>query len=213
MSPAPHLRFTGDDQRAEAVALLLHGGMPDSFDPVRAFDSGVLRMVPFGRSVARVGNGRIMLASLRYAARGWNRDQESPLPDALWALGRISERLGDLPVGLVGHSMGGRVALRVADHAAVRSVAALAPWLPRGEPIPSLEGRSVLLAHGTADGTTDPRETFELAEKLAAQGVDVKLVKFPGGRHTMLFPARPWHDLVAGFMARTLLTPARGPLG
>jgi predicted esterase len=101
--------------------------------------------------------------------------------------------------------MGGRVALRVADHADVRSVAALAPWLPAGEPIPSLDGRSVLLAHGTADVTTDPRETFELAEKLAAQGVDVELVKFSGGRHTMLFPARPWHELVARFMARTLL--------
>ena len=213
MSPAPHLRFTGDEQRAEAVALLLHGGMPDSFAPVRAFDSGVLRMVPFGRSVIRAGGGRILVGSLRYAARGWNRDQESPLPDARWALNQITERYGDLPVGLVGHSMGGRVALRVADHAAVRSVAALAPWLPPGEPIPALGGRSVLLAHGTADVITDPRETFELAEKLAAQGVDIQLVKFPGGRHTMLFPAKPWHDLVAGFMSRTLLTASPGSLG
>lgn len=66
----------------------------------------------------------------------------------------------------------------------------------------------LLLAHGTADRTTDPARTFELAAKLAAEGVDVELVKFPGGRHSMLFPARPWHDLVAGFMARTLLAPA-----
>ena len=154
-----------------------------------------------------------MLASLRYAARGWNGDQESPLADALWALDQITERYGNLPVGLVGHSMGGRVALRVADHEGVRSVAALAPWLPPGEPLPDLDGRSVLLAHGTADIRTDPRETFELADRLAAQGVDGELVRFPGGGHAMLFPARPWHDLVAGFMARTLLTPARGPLG
>jgi predicted esterase len=106
--------------------------------------------------------------------------------------------------------MGGRVALRVADHGGVRSVAALAPWLPPGEPIPAVVDRSVLLAHGTEDRTTDPAATFELADRLAAQGVDVELVKFPGGRHSMLFPARPWHDLVAAFMVRTLLAPTPG---
>ena len=151
-----------------------------------------------------------MLGSLRYAVRGWNGAEESPLMDARWALDRIVARFGDLPVGLVGHSMGGRVALRVADHGGVRGVAALAPWLPPGEPIPAMDGRAVLLAHGTADRRTDPVETFDLAEKLAAQGVDVELVKFTGGGHSMLFPARPWHDLVAGFMVRTLLAPATG---
>ena len=149
-----------------------------------------------------------MLATLRYAVRGWNGDLESPLPDARWALDQITERFGTLPVGLVGHSMGGRVALRVADYAGVRSVAALAPWLPPGESVPTMDDRRVLLAHGTADRTTDPRATYGLAEKLAADGVDVELVKFSGGRHSMLFPARPWHDLVAGFMVRTLLAPA-----
>jgi dienelactone hydrolase len=113
-----------------------------------------------------------------------------------------------LPVGLVGHSMGGRVALRVADHGCVRSVAALAPWLPPGEPAPALRGQKVLLAHGTADRTTDPSQTVGLGEKLRAEGVDVELVQFPGGRHSMLFPAGPWHDLVARFMMRTLLAPA-----
>ena len=212
MPHVPRLGFTGDDARAEAVVLLLHGGEPHHFAPVRPFDLSVVRMFPFGRSVFRAGGGRIMLATLRYAVRGWNGDQESPLPDALWALDTIVERFGDLPVGLVGHSMGGRVALRVGDHRSVRSVAALAPWLPPGESIPAMDGRTVLLAHGTADRRTDPKETFELAEKLAAQGVDVELRTFIGGRHAMLFPAKPWHDLVAEFMVRTLLAPARGAL-
>jgi predicted esterase len=212
MSRAPRLRFTGDDAQAEAVVLLLHGGEPHHFAPVRPFDISVLRMFPFGRSVFRAGGGRITVATLRYAVRGWNGDQESPLPDARWALDRIAERFGDLPVGLVGHSMGGRVALRVADYAGVRSVAALAPWLPPGESIPGMDDRTVLLAHGTADRRTDPGETLALSEKLAAQGVDVELVKFPGGGHSMVFPARPWHDLVAGFMVRTLLAPVQdGP--
>ena len=210
MSRVPRLRFTGDDAQAEAVVLLLHGGEPHHFAPVRPFDISVLRMFPFGRGVVRAGGGRIRVATLRYAVRGWNGDKESPLPDARWALDRIAERFGDLPVGLVGHSMGGRVALRVADYEGVRSVAAMAPWLPPGEPIPAMDDRTVLLAHGTADRRTDPAETFELAEKLAAQGVDVELVKFPRAGHSMVFPAKPWHDLVAEFMVRTLLAPAPG---
>ena len=210
MASAPHLRFSGGDARAEAVVLLLHGGMENHLSRARAFDPSVLRLIPFGRSVVRAGGGRIALASLRYAVRGWNGDRESPLPDARWALDQIGGRFGTVPVGLVGHSMGGRVALRVGDHRTVRSVAALAPWLPRGEPIPALDDRTVLLAHGTADRTTDPRATSQLALKLREEGVEVEQHEFIGGRHSMLFPAGAWHDMVAEFMVRTLLTSQPG---
>ena len=210
MASAPHLRFSGGDARAEAVVLLLHGGMENHFSRVQAFDPAVLRLIPFGRSVVRAGGGRIALASLRYAVRGWNGDRESPLPDARWALDQIGGRFGTVPVGLVGHSMGGRVALRVGDHRTVRSVAALAPWLPRGEPIPALDDRTVLLAHGTADRTTDPQATAQLAVKLREEGVEVEQHEFIGGHHSMLFPAGAWHDMVAEFMVRTLLTSQPG---
>ena len=210
MASAPHLRFSGGDARAEAVVLLLHGGMENHLSRARPFDPSVLRLIPFGRSVVRAGGGRIALASLRYAVRGWNGDRESPLPDARWALDQIGERFGTVPVGLVGHSMGGRVALRVADHGRVRSVAALAPWLPRGEPIPALDDRTVLLAHGTADRTTDPQATAQLAVKLREEGVEVEQHEFIGGHHSMLFPAGAWHDMVAEFMVRTLLTSQPG---
>jgi len=43
----------------------------------------------------------------------------------------------------------------------------------------------------------------ELAEKLRAAGGDVEAVEFPGGRHSMLFPARPWHDLVGARATRS----------
>jgi pimeloyl-ACP methyl ester carboxylesterase len=248
MKGTPHLSFSGGPA-AEAVVLLLHGGMADGFASVRPLDPAVLRLLPFGRSVVRASGGRIALAKLRYTVRGWNGDLASPLADARWALDQIDARFGHLPLGLVGHSMGGRVALRVADYRSqpdsipggdarilegnagapegtgsgdgrgngsadrrrgLTSIAALAPWLPDGEPPPALGDRVLLLAHGTADRTTDPVRTAELAEKLRAAGRDVELVEFPNGRHSMLFPARPWHDLVARFMVRTLLTsPAR----
>ena len=217
MPRAPRLTVSGDGPSIEAVVLLLHGGTPDSFLPVRAFDPSVLRIIPFGRSVVRAGKGRIALATLRYSVRGWNGQQESPLRDARWALDQIAACFADLPVGLIGHSMGGRVALRVADHvggptSVVNSVAALAPWIPLGEPIPSMGHQRLLLAHGTADRITDPSQTFALSENLAADGVDVELVRFPGARHSMLFPAKPWHDLASDFMVRTLLAPVQdGP--
>ena len=215
--------------------LLLHGGTPDSFEPVRGYDPSVVRMFPFGRSVLRAGGGRIALAKLRYAVRGWNGEAESPLADAHWALDQIAERFGHRPIGLVGHSMGGRVALRVADHGdaaaspggnhnipanifaagrRVHSLAVLAPWLPDGEPAPVLGGRELLLAHGTADRVTAPARTTELAHRLSAGGGNVELMTYLGGRHSMIFPARPWHDLVAAFMVRTLLEPPlEGPAG
>ncbi|MEP7034791.1 MAG: alpha/beta fold hydrolase [Dermatophilaceae bacterium] len=211
MPRAPHLSIAGNSTSPDAVVLLLPGGTASSVAPVRAFDLARLRMFPLGRSVLRAGHGRMVLATLRYSVRGWNGDLESPLPDARWALDQIGERFGDLPIGLVGHSMGGRTALRVANHVGrsespVSSVAALAPWLPPGESIASIEPR-LLLAHGTADRITDPAQTFALAERLEADGADVELVRFPGARHSMMFPAGPWHELVADFMVRTLLAP------
>jgi pimeloyl-ACP methyl ester carboxylesterase len=215
VSRVPNLRFHGNDARVEAVVLLLPGGAADGYQPVRAFDHAALRMFPFGRSVVRAGEGRIALVTLRYAVRGWNGEQESPLPDARWALDQTAARYGELPIGLVGHSMGGRVALRMADyggddHPMVRSLAALAPWLPDGEPLPELGDRPLLLAHGDADRITDPGKTADLADKLHADGRDVEFVKFPGARHDMLFPAGPWHKMVASFMVKTLLAPATG---
>jgi len=77
-----------------------------------------------------------------------------------------------------------------------------------------MHGRRLLLAHGTADRTTDPRETSKLGRKLSAEGVEVEHREFIGGGHAMLIPARQWHRMVAEFMVRTLLPPRHdsGPL-
>jgi hypothetical protein len=115
--------------------------------------------------------------------------------------------------------MGGLVALRVFDHVGVHSrgvcsVAAMAPWLPHGESFPQLGDLALLLAHGTVDRITDPGKTAVVAEQLAANGGDVELVSYPGAGQAMLFPARPWHDLLAKVRLRMLLAPVpEGPTG
>jgi dienelactone hydrolase len=185
--------------------LVLHGGRENSVVPTRAGQLAALRMVPIARRINRLERDRLVVARLRYAVRGWNGELESPVSDARWALDQLSVRFPDLPIGLVGHSMGGRTALRVAGHDGVRSVVALAPWLPRGEPTRQLAGRKVLLVHGSADRMTSPRGSAVVAEQLREAGVAASFIEIVGERHAMLRKPRLWHDLSAGFLTVTLL--------
>jgi pimeloyl-ACP methyl ester carboxylesterase len=204
--PRPHLAVDGPAD-AEAVVLVLHGGRSQSRTPVPASALAVLRMRPFAHRIGRVGRGRIAVASLRFAVRGWNGADASPVIDARWALDQLAERFGDVPLGLVGHSMGGRAALRAAGHRGVESVVGLAPWLGSGEPIAQLRGRRVLLVHGSRDRTTSAEATAAYADGLRRAGIAASFVEVPGDGHGMLRRARLWHDLAAGFMAATLLDP------
>lgn len=188
--------------------LILHGGRESSLDPVTARQLAVLRLVPFAGLIAHRGAGRVAVARLRYRFRGWNaRSGRPPAPvaDARWALHQLAERFGPLPVGLVGHSMGGRTALRIGGAEQVRAVVGLAPWLPPGEPVEQLLERAVLLVHGTADRMTDPRLTAAFADRLQAVGGTVSLVRIEGGRHAMLRRPQLWHELAAQFVLNAVL--------
>jgi dienelactone hydrolase len=192
---------------SEAVVLVLHGGRELSSDPVQARQLAVLRMLPFARRIARRGAGRVVVARLRYAIRGWNAADGSPAPvaDAEWALGQLTERFPGLPIGLVGHSMGGRTALRVGGHPQVRGIVGLAPWLPAGEPVDQLAGRRVLLMHGTTDRMTSPAGTAAFATRIEAAGASVSLVSVYGEGHAMLRRAQLWHEMSAQFVLSTVL--------
>jgi alpha-beta hydrolase superfamily lysophospholipase len=107
--------------------------------------------------------------------------------DARYALDEIARRQPGAPISIVGHSMGGRTAVAVADHPSVVGVCGLAPWLPDGEPLPpSLDGLSYVFAHGTADRTTSPSLSLEYARRLRAAGGRVARFELPGARHGML---------------------------
>jgi dienelactone hydrolase len=204
----PHLTVEPSRRRPEAVVLVLHGGREVSTDPVHARQLAVLRMLPFARWIARRSDGRVVLARLRYASRGWNAapgDSPAPVRDAGWALDQLTERFPGLPIGLVGHSMGGRTALRVGGHPQVRGVVGLAPWLPAGEPVAQLAGGRVLLMHGTADRMTSPAGTAAFASRAEAAGATVSLVSVQGDGHAMLRRAQLWHQMSAQFVLSTVL--------
>ena len=86
-----------------AAVLVLHGGASRPDRPeVSPAQLSVLRMVPVASRLARAGRGRLAVHRLLNTHRGWD-STHTPVDDVRWALGRVRERYGDLPVALVGH--------------------------------------------------------------------------------------------------------------
>ena len=182
------------------IVLVAHGGQVSSSAPTSALQPAVLRMIPIGAAIRHAlrGSGAVVRRP-RFRVRGWNGAQVSPVGDLNRELNAIAAEFGPVPVVLVGHSMGARAAVRAAGHPAVSAVAGLAPWLPPGEPVVQLAGRTVLLAHGTSDGITSPAETWAFAKR-ARKVADVAIVEVRGADHAMLRRARLWHAIAAEFV-------------
>jgi predicted esterase len=187
------------------VALLLHGGRPSSVRPVDGRSASWRRMAALQRAVAAgVREDGVATWLLRYRHRGWNGGT-APVADARWALDRVREHLGALPVVLVGHSMGARVALHVADDPAVTAVVALAPWLERDTPVSTLAGRSLVAAHGRRDRITSFRATRRFVELARAAGVDASFADMGRRGHYLLSGAGAWNDLAVGAVRSALV--------
>jgi pimeloyl-ACP methyl ester carboxylesterase len=200
-----HLSVLTAPQGARGVALVLHGGAAESRAPVQPWGLAVLRRVPFARDLARRSTGRLVVARLRFAVRGWNGGNRSPLGDTVAALDRLCERHPGLPVGLVGHSMGGRAAVHAAGPGGVGCVAARARGRPAGDPVEQPVGPRLLVAHGTADRVTSSEESRRYADRARAAGVEVTYAPLAGGEHTMLRRAPRWHALATDFVLDSLL--------
>ncbi|HEX7302252.1 alpha/beta hydrolase [Lentzea sp.] len=181
----------------KAVVLVLHGGREHGTEPVRRHNLAYLRMVPLARALRAPG---VEVWTLRYRVRGWNAPSLDPVRDARWALDRITEQHPGVPVVIVGHSMGGRTALRVAGHPSVVAVCALAPWLVPGEPFEQLRGKALLIAHGDQERMTDPAQSLRFARQ--AKTVTDRVARFSvvGDGHAMLKRARDWTRLVVDFV-------------
>lgn len=195
------LEASGD---TKGVVLVLHGGKAHSRDPVEARHLSPARMVPFARHLHRAGRKHgLAVWSLRNSVRGWNGPDMSPLQDARWALGKISERHPDVPVFLLGHSMGGLTAVCAADHAQVEAVVALAPWLSPQTPAASVAGRKVLIIHGTTDHMTSPSQSLAFARRASADAASMQYVALKGVGHFMLRKIRVWQTLATGFVIKS----------
>jgi alpha-beta hydrolase superfamily lysophospholipase len=192
----PHLRVWGLDDRAVALALLLHGGAEHGTEAVSRWSGPPLRMMPFGWAVRRRSRS-IAVARLRFRRRGWNGAVADPVLDVVDALDRLAARRPDVPVILVGHSMGGRAAIAVAGDPRVRGVVALAPWIPSDDPIDQLAGRDLCVVHGTRDRRTSPEGSARFVRRVDGVARSACFIPVPGGDHAMLRHFRRWHRITA----------------
>ncbi len=103
--------------------------------------------------------------------------------------------LGSLPVALLGHSMGARTSVHVADDEQVRGVVALAPWLPGDEPVAALAGKRLVAAHGRRDRITSARATRAYVERARRAGADASFVDMGRVGHYLLRRVGAWNDL------------------
>lgn len=190
------------------AVLLAHGGKEDSHQMPHRRGGPVTRMRMIARAVApRLAGRGVAVHTMCFRYQGWNGDERAPVPDVHWAVARLAERYGDIPLVLSGHSLGGRAVVNAADAPGVVGVLGLAPWLPANEPTAQLSGRRLLLAHGTRDHVTSPRSSYEYAARARAEGHDVARIVLPGSGHTLLSRARDWNRLVLAFSHTCLLDP------
>lgn len=206
--PDAHLipvRTSQTPDRPEGAVIVLHGGgaRPGELG-VSPTQLSVLRMKPVATGIARAGKGRLAVFRLLNSHRGWD-SRRTPVDDVRWALGLVREQLGELPVGLVGHSLGGRAALLAGAAHPVRSVVALNPWLTPGDDV-DLTGRQVLIVHGDQDRIASPQRSrsFALAQR---RHTEVELVTIEGGKHAMLRHGARYQRLAAHFTRDALLDP------
>lgn len=183
-SLSPRLLTASAPKSPAGIALLLHGGASRSGNPmVSPTQPSVIRMIPIAHRVARAGRGRLAVFRLLNSHRGWDQTQ-TPLTDTRWALTRLRDRYPELPVCLIGHSLGGRTALLSGAEPGVSGVIALNAWVYPTDSA-NLRGRRVLMVHGTEDRIAPIQNARTVARRLSSTA-DVEFVTVEGGRHAML---------------------------
>ncbi|MEE6139065.1 alpha/beta fold hydrolase [Mycobacterium sp. 050128] len=184
--------------------LVLPGGRVRSDEASRWWQPANVRMMLVAAALRwRLGRD-VEVRLVRYRLRGWNSPRYDAVVDATAVLDSVSHQFDAKNIVLVGHSMGGRVATRLAAGGRVGAVVALAPYWPRddGDLIPP--STRLLVVHGTADTRTDPEASRIQTVRARQRGLDAQWVGIAGADHSMLRPYFEWHRRTVDFVAEYL---------
>jgi dienelactone hydrolase len=168
--------------------------------PVSRTQLSVLRMLPIARRIARTRD--LAVFRLLNSRRGWG-DDDTPLADVRWALEQVRKRFGDVPVLLVGHSLGGRAALLASTEPGVVGAVVLNGYLLPGDESVDPAGRRLLFVHGTADRIASYGTAKSVAALLKARA-DVDFLTVEEGKHAMLRHGRAFDRAAADFAVRVM---------
>jgi dienelactone hydrolase len=204
IEPRPRLIDVALPSRPEGAVIVLHGGASRR-DRMRVSPAqlSVLRMIPIARRIARAGRGRVAVFRLLNSRRGWDTTH-TPVQDARWAIAQVRDRLGGSPqICLVGHSLGGRAALLAAGEPDVAGAVALAPWVLGSDVPRGVEGKPILIVHGSEDRIASPARSAALARRMGAARVSYVVVH--GAKHAMLRHHEEFSERAAEFAVGTVL--------
>lgn len=195
--PSPRLTRTDPQREPLGIVLMLHGGAKTGLKPVGR-RSASLRRTTAMRDVLepKVLSNGLSLWLLQFGVRGWNAESgsgPSPVPDARWALDQAAEQHPDSPIVLLGHSMGARTAVHVADHPSVVGVVGLAPWLEPSDPVRMLTGRHFIAGHGSRDKITSARMTRAFVDQAHGTASSSEFVDMGRLGHYMLARPDEWN--------------------
>lgn len=197
-APVPALVRRDPMRPTRGIVLMLHGGAQHGLRPVGG-RSGSLWRTTAMRDILepRILSEGLSVWLLRYGVRGWNAGagvEPAPVRDARWALARVEEEHPGVHVVLLGHSMGGRAAVHVADHPSVVGVVGLASWLQPSDPVDRLAGRHLVAGHGSRDRITSARATRAFVDRARGVAATAAFVDVGSLGHYMLARPEVWNQ-------------------
>lgn len=177
-------------------AVMRRTGPPDGL-PVLMVNGGTARPLPGTWSaslewlVERLARELPALAfcELRYRIKSW-RLLGMAIEDGRAAIAAAAD---GRPAAVVGFSMGGAVAIAIADHPDVRAVIGLAPWIPDQLSVDGLEGRRFSVVQGSLDGVlpiipgVSPRSSRRGFARIQAAGVPGEYTLLRGAVHQIAY--------------------------